>query len=114
MFLEFEGVDGFADIYLDGALLGATNNRFRSYTFNVTSSLKQTSLLELKFSPIVKVANRLFRAYKVDRLVESLNRLLFRENIMLRFPLCALQKSKMANVMSTFYAKHSHPLAGTG
>lgn len=54
LFLEFDGIDGVADVYLDGNLLGQTNNQFRIYAFNVTSKIKQSSLLELKFPPIVK------------------------------------------------------------
>lgn len=65
LFLEFEGVDGTADVYLDDQWLGQTNNQFRRYTFNVTSLIKQSSKLELRFPPIVKHAARLFREYKV-------------------------------------------------
>lgn len=67
IFLNFGGVDGISDIYLDGNLLGESDNRFRGYIFNVTSIIKQSSTLELRFPPIVKEAGRLFRNYKVKK-----------------------------------------------
>jgi hypothetical protein len=75
-FIEFGGIDGIADVYLDEELLGHTNNRFRTYVFNVTSLIKQSSSLELRFPPIVKVAGRLFRSYKVRKVIKSINSLL--------------------------------------
>src|ERR1700742_387445 len=42
--LIFEGLDTFATIYLDGVLLGRTDNMFRTYTFDISGALKSDGL----------------------------------------------------------------------
>ncbi|TXT64671.1 MAG: Beta-galactosidase [Promethearchaeota archaeon] len=43
IFLELEGLDTIADIYLNGELLDSVKNMFRSYKYSVKSKLKKTS-----------------------------------------------------------------------
>ena len=38
-YLDFEGIDTFAEVYLNGKLVGKTNNMFISYRFDVTDSI---------------------------------------------------------------------------
>lgn len=51
--LVFEGLDTFAEIYLDGVLLGRAANMFRLHDFDVTEALNAggTHRLAIKFSP---------------------------------------------------------------
>lgn len=39
LFLAFNGVDLFSDIYLNGELLGSTDNMFKRYVYNVTEKI---------------------------------------------------------------------------
>ena len=41
VYLVFDGIDLFADIYLNGVLLGSTENMFHAYRFNVGSIVKE-------------------------------------------------------------------------
>lgn len=54
--LVFHGLDTWCEVYLNGELLGETNNMFRTWRFDVTGKLKQgENELNVKFySPIVK------------------------------------------------------------
>jgi beta-mannosidase len=51
--LVFEGLDTFASIYLDGELLGCTDNMFRRYAFDVGARLKPgvRHALAVRFDP---------------------------------------------------------------
>ncbi|MDB5470087.1 MAG: Beta-mannosidase [Caulobacter sp.] len=51
--LVFEGLDTFADIYLDGALIGRTDNMFRRHVFDVGAALRpgETHRLAIRFTP---------------------------------------------------------------
>ncbi|KAI6241675.1 Mannanase [Aphelenchoides fujianensis] len=64
LFLEFEGVDTVANVYLDGHLLGKTRNQFRTYSFNVTGRFRPNSSLELTFKSIIHYANHQYKRYK--------------------------------------------------
>ena len=49
IFLKFNGIDTLSDIYLNGKLLGSTNNMHRVWEFDVKSLIKkQENLLEIK------------------------------------------------------------------
>ncbi|MDQ6594989.1 beta-mannosidase [Bacillus salipaludis] len=51
--LDFEGLDTFATVYLNGVELGSTDNMFISHTFEVTRELKQgKNTLAVKFDPV--------------------------------------------------------------
>lgn len=53
MELEFEGLDTFATIYLNGVELGFTDNMFIGHAFDVTRELKAgKNVLAVKFDPI--------------------------------------------------------------
>lgn len=51
--LVFDGLDTFATVYLDGEVLGRTDNMFRRYVFDITDSLQpaQTHRLSVCFQP---------------------------------------------------------------
>lgn len=51
--LVFEGLDTFASIYLDGALIGTTDNMFRSYRFDISERVNPGSVqqLAIRFEP---------------------------------------------------------------
>ncbi|VXB66111.1 glycoside hydrolase family 2 protein [Brevundimonas sp. G8] len=51
--LTFEGLDTFASIYLDGALVGRTDNMFMEYEFDVTDQVRpgETHRLAICFDP---------------------------------------------------------------
>lgn len=51
--LVFEGLDTFAHIYLDGVLIGATDNMFRRYTFDVSAHLQPGAVQQVavRFDP---------------------------------------------------------------
>ena len=55
--LVFEGLDTYADIYLNGRLIGSADNMFISHSFDVTEALKEgENLISVYFhSPIKKV-----------------------------------------------------------
>jgi beta-mannosidase len=51
--LNFEGLDTFATVYLNGVELGSTENMFISHTFDVTRELRKgKNVLAVKFDPI--------------------------------------------------------------
>lgn len=54
--LIFHGLDTWCEVYLNGTLLGKTDNMFRTWRFDVTGKLKQTdNELRVKiYSPIIK------------------------------------------------------------
>ncbi len=62
--LVFDGLDTIANIWLNGKLIGKTNNMFIPFRFDVTKFLKQrdNSLL-VKFEPAIQYAKRLMRRY---------------------------------------------------
>jgi len=55
--LVFEGLDTFADIYLDGDLIGKAGNMFRTHAFDVTTRLNDGGVhrLAIRFSPTAEV-----------------------------------------------------------
>ncbi len=73
--LRFQGIDTIAEVYLNGELLGTTENMFRVYDFEVTSRLKANSneLKVLIRSP-TKNAREEIKKYK-NRLVTSIEAL---------------------------------------
>ncbi len=57
LFLNFEGLDTYCSIYLNGELLGQTNNMFRSYDFNISSAVRiGSNRLVLHFHSPIKQA----------------------------------------------------------
>ncbi|KAH7336186.1 putative beta-mannosidase [Rhexocercosporidium sp. MPI-PUGE-AT-0058] len=59
-YLEFDGLDTFASIKLCGTTIGITNNQFRQYTFEVSSSVQRcsdSSNIEIEFAPATSAAN---------------------------------------------------------
>lgn len=67
-FLNFEGIDTFAEIYLNGKLVGKTHNMFRRYEFDVTSIIKNYSSNELvvRFPPINSATERWIDMLQID------------------------------------------------
>ena len=62
--LVFEGLDTIANIWLNGKLVGKTNNMFIPFSFDVKSFLKpQKNLLQVKFEPATQYAQRLASRY---------------------------------------------------
>lgn len=54
--LVFEGIDLFSEIYLNGKLLGKTDNAFKKYTFNVVNILLQgDNFLQIKMLSTYRV-----------------------------------------------------------
>jgi len=62
--LVFEGLDTIANIWLNGKLIGKTNNMFIPFRFDITELLKQRdNLLLVKFEPPVQHAKKLMSRY---------------------------------------------------
>lgn len=58
--LVFNGLDTFAEIYLNGKLLKSADNMFRKWTFPVKQNLKTgENILEIKFKSAVNVGKKL-------------------------------------------------------
>ena len=58
--LVFEGIDLFADIYLNGTLLGKTKNAFIEYRFDVSSLVKEKgNILEVKMHSTLNAADKI-------------------------------------------------------
>ena len=58
--LVFEGIDLFADIYLNGTLLGKTKNAFIEYRFDVSSLVKaKGNILEVKMHSTLNAADKI-------------------------------------------------------
>jgi len=55
-YLEFEGLDTYTDIYLNGEKIGRTDDMFLSYRFNVSGKLKMgINTLKVKFYSCIKM-----------------------------------------------------------
>lgn len=63
--LVFEGLDTYADVYLNGKLIFSSDNMFTEYSNNVAELLKKTNELEVKFKSAIKTAEPLFDAQAV-------------------------------------------------
>jgi beta-mannosidase len=57
--LVFEGLDTYADIYLNDKLLGTTNNMFRRWSFPVTDLLQDNNVLKVVFHSALMVNDSL-------------------------------------------------------
>lgn len=59
LYITFKGVDLFADIYLNGVLLGKTDNMFKEFKYEISKSVKEKgNLLEVKMhSTITEMEN---------------------------------------------------------
>lgn len=58
--LVFEGIDLFADVYLNGTLLGKTKNAFIEYRFDVSSLVKEKdNVLEVKMHSTLNAADKI-------------------------------------------------------
>lgn len=72
--LNFGGIDLFSEIYLNGKLLGKTENAFLKYTYEVKNLLKPTAnVLEVKMFSTIKAmknidASGYFGVFNVERL----------------------------------------------
>lgn len=53
--LVFNGLDTYADVYLNDSLILNTNNMFRKWEVNVSHLLKKKNSLIIKFNPISKI-----------------------------------------------------------
>lgn len=71
--LVFEGLDTYADIYLNDKLLGTTNNMFRRWTFPITDFLEDNNVLRIVFYPALLVNDSLAKA-RYDYMLPSDNR----------------------------------------
>lgn len=71
VFLVFEGIDTIAEIYLNNSLLGNSVNMFLKYEFEVTSLLKETNELVVRFYSPLKYARE--QEAKYGRLPVALN-----------------------------------------
>lgn len=61
--LVFHGVDTLADIFLNGIMLGKTENMFLNYTYDVTGIIKLgENLIEVKFYKILDELDRILEA----------------------------------------------------
>jgi beta-mannosidase len=72
--LVFEGLDTFADVYLDGEKIGAADNMFRSWRFDVTGRVGGDHHLAVCFHPTAaKLAGKPLPTWKVvsDRISKS-------------------------------------------
>lgn len=63
--LVFEGVDTFSEIYLNGNLLGETDNMFRPYIFEPAAFLEEENTIEIKFKSPVKTTTDLEKKYGI-------------------------------------------------
>ena len=58
--LEFDGIDTFAEIFLNGKLLGATENMFLKYSFNVKEVAREKgNVLSVKMRSVFKKMNEI-------------------------------------------------------
>ncbi len=72
LYLIFEGLDTLAEIFLNGDLIGSTDNMFRKYSFRVDHLLKPTSNhLKIRFTSPLRGARNLEKKY--GKLMVSLN-----------------------------------------
>jgi len=63
--LVFEGIDTFADIFLNGHMLGSADNMFRPYVFDVNGLLKEENSLELRFKSPARALSELEKKHGV-------------------------------------------------
>jgi beta-mannosidase len=63
VFLIFEGVDTYAEIYLNGKLLCKTDNMFHPYVLEVEKYIMKDNVVEVKFLSPVKVLQKLEGEY---------------------------------------------------
>ena len=57
--LCFEGLDTYADVYLNDVLLGSSDNMFRSWIYNVKQFVKTENKLKVRFHAVEPVATKL-------------------------------------------------------
>lgn len=62
VYLQFEGLDTYADIYLNEQFIASTNNMFRTYTFDISTSFQKTNTLRIVFASAEKKADSLANA----------------------------------------------------
>lgn len=72
-FLVFDGIDTFADIYLNGVLLGSTENMFLRYKYDVTALIREKNCLRVKiYSTLVRMkainADSYFACFNKERI----------------------------------------------
>ncbi|MFW9937812.1 MAG: glycoside hydrolase family 2 protein, partial [Candidatus Thorarchaeota archaeon] len=67
LLLQFDGVDTFADIYLNNELIGSTSNMFVTYQFNVKDLLKENkNKLEVVIQSPTKMARNKIEKYGIN------------------------------------------------
>ena len=60
VFVVFKGVDLFSEIYLNGVLLGKTDNMFKEFKFNISPYVKETgNILEVKMQSTINAMEAL-------------------------------------------------------
>ncbi len=66
--LIFEGVDTYADVFLNGNRILQAGNMFRPYRADVKKLLKEDNLIEIVFHPAALIADSLYRNYPIKNL----------------------------------------------
>lgn len=59
--LCFDGIDTVTSVYLNGSLLGKTQNMHRKYEFDVSSLLKEENVLKVEFPSVYRLFQDLYR-----------------------------------------------------
>jgi len=74
-FITFEGIDTISEIYLNGKLIGKTNNMYIPYTFKAENLKRNNNLLQIHILPCViegrkfdKTKSLMYQKYAVDGL----------------------------------------------
>ncbi|NPD44801.1 glycoside hydrolase family 2 protein [Lentimicrobium sp. S6] len=63
--LIFEGLDTYADVYLNGELIFSSDNMFLEYSKNVTEHLQERNDLVVHFNSTIKIAEPLYDAHEI-------------------------------------------------
>ena len=70
-YLDFEGLDNFATIWLNGKIIGKTHNMFKTYSFDISQQVKPT-----ENQLIIRLASPMKEVYKqVPKAKEKMNKL---------------------------------------
>jgi len=61
--LEFEGLDTYAQIFLNDRLIGKTHNAFRGWEFDISSIIKENNELKIKFFSVDSIETKAENAF---------------------------------------------------